>query len=307
VILFATSDKGGTGRSVTSSNIMFRLALRGLDVAYVDFDFGSPTSGAIFGVDPLSRGTESGRGLHAYVQGEVAEPEQWNLWTTSDRQSLRNRPARAGRMIHYPGDAGGGEFVNADPGMTDRCRQLFLRLEEEFALSVIDLSAGRSLATRIALTVTADSDPASPPSRWLVFHRWTRQHVTAAHGLVYGGNGILDTGVKLGHDREKLLDRLRFVRTAVIDPTAPDLSGLRTPQLSWLTERNDDLQKLAAELDLGRTMRLGSVPLDPILQWHEQLLTDSDLYARQVANAATVEAFEDLATRVLDADAWERL
>jgi septum formation inhibitor-activating ATPase MinD len=40
MIVFATSDKGGTGRSVTSSNIVYRRALQGNDTCYVDFDFG---------------------------------------------------------------------------------------------------------------------------------------------------------------------------------------------------------------------------------------------------------------------------
>jgi len=50
VLVFASSDKGGTGRSVTSCNIAFHLAQR-LDVAYLDFDFGSPTAAAVFDVD----------------------------------------------------------------------------------------------------------------------------------------------------------------------------------------------------------------------------------------------------------------
>jgi hypothetical protein len=304
MMVLATSGKGGTGQSVTSSNILFRLALRGLDVCYVDFTFDSPTSGAVFGVEPLSGGTTSGRGLHAYFQGRVTEPEHWNLWAASDRASLRNRPAGAGRMLHLPGDAGGGEF-NLDGLMIERCQQLFLRLEEEFAVSIVDVSAGRSYALRMALAATAGPGAVPDVSRWLVFHRWTRQYITAAHSLVYGEHGILDSGVKLGHDREELLDALRFVRTAVVDPDAPALSGLRTPQLSWLHERDQDLHLHAAALQMGQFMRLGSVPFDPILQWHEQLLTDSDLYSRQVADAVTVEAFEDLATGLLS-ETWSR-
>jgi hypothetical protein len=45
VLIFATSDKGGTGRSVTSSNVAYREALLGKDVCYLDFDFGSPRPG----------------------------------------------------------------------------------------------------------------------------------------------------------------------------------------------------------------------------------------------------------------------
>jgi hypothetical protein len=306
VIIFATSDKGGTGRSVTSSNILYRTALAGLDVCYADFDFGSPTSGAIFGAESLARGTESKKGIHQYLKGEARDPQTCDLWSVSDRGSLRNRPAGAGRMVLLPGDAGGGEF-QVDSAMRGRCLELFERLEEEFALSIVDLSAGRSYATQMALAVTADKRFAAATSRWLVFHRWTQQHVVAANSLVYGERGLLDVGGRLGHDQDELLDRIRFVRTAIIDPNSPDLAGLRPSQLAWLSERNHDLQLLAGELRLGRGMLLGSVPLDPVLQWHEQLLTDDDLFARQVANPVTVEAMENLAARIRDDAAWERL
>jgi CobQ/CobB/MinD/ParA family nucleotide binding protein len=306
MLVFATSDKGGTGRSVTSSNLLYRLALNGLNVCYLDFDFGSPTSGAIFGIHDLGRGTTSGKGMHTYFEGEVAEPESVNVWASSDRVSLRGRPVGAGRMVLMPGDEGGAEFT-VDGARTERCRQLFLRLEEEYDVSIIDLSAGRSYPLRMALEVTAGPLAATRDTRWLIFHRWTRQHIVAAHGLVYGDRGVLDSGIKLGHANEELLDRIRFVCTAVIDPNAEDLSGLRSTQLSWLIERNEDLLDLAAKLRLGRSMRLGSVPLDPMLQWHEQLLTNSDQFVRQVANTATVNAFAGLAERLMDDSYWESL
>ena len=72
MLVFATSDKGGTGRSVTSSNIIYRRALQGGDVCYLDFDFGSPTAGSIFQINTVSRGTEAG-GLHSYLRGKVGE------------------------------------------------------------------------------------------------------------------------------------------------------------------------------------------------------------------------------------------
>ena len=52
---------------------------------------------------------------------------------------------------------------------------------------------------------------------------------------------------------------------------------------------------------------LGSVPLEPVLQWREQLITDSDVWARHVANQATIEAFEKIAAAMVDESAWERL
>ena len=45
---------------------------------------------------------------------------------------------------------------------------------------------------------------------------------------------------------------------------------------------------------------LGAVPLDPVLQWREQLITDSDVWARHVANQATIEAFDSIAKKIVD-------
>jgi len=305
MLIFAASDKGGTGRSVTSSNMLYRSALQGSDVCYLDFDFGSPTAGAIFNIEPVVHGTSRG-GLHQYLDGALAEPQRIEVWSESDRPSLRNRPPGAGRLVLLPGDNGGGEFPVTQEGV-ERCAILFLRLEEEFDLSLIDLSAGRSYATQMVLAATAMAKLKSVRWRWLIFHRWTRQHVLAASGLVYGTNGILEFGSREGHSRDDLLNRLRFVRTAVVDPDSPELEGLRPAQVAWLRECNQDLLELASNNRVGRTMLLGSVPLDPVLQWREQLISDNDVYARRIANLETVEAFSALAKLIVDDAAWEML
>ncbi|MFY1688605.1 SCO2523 family variant P-loop protein [Plantactinospora sp. WMMB782] len=305
MLVFAVSDKGGTGRSVTSSNMLYRSALQGSDVCYLDFDFGSPTAGAIFNINSAVHGTTRG-GLHDYLDGALAEPQRIEVWTESDRPSLRNRPPGAGRLVLLPGDSGGGEFP-ATPERIERCARLFLRLEEEFDLSLVDLSAGRSYATQMVLAATARPELKSVRSRWLVFHRWTRQHVLAASSLVYGTRGILEAGTLAGHDYEDLVNRLRFVRTAVVDPDSPELEGLRPPQVAWLRECNQDLLELASNNRVGRTMLIGSVPLDPVLQWREQLISDNDVYARKIANLETVEAFSALAKLIVDDAAWEML
>src|SRR5215510_13218465 len=107
MLVFATSDKGGTGRSVTSSNLVYRRALSGRDVSYVDFDFGSPTAGAIFQIDRIAHGTTAG-GVHSYLRGETSEPQALDVWSESDREVLRGQPPGAGRLVILPGDAGGG-------------------------------------------------------------------------------------------------------------------------------------------------------------------------------------------------------
>lgn len=306
MLLFATSDKGGTGRSVTGSNVVYRRALQGGDVCYVDFDFGSPTSGAIFGISALNRGTTTGSGTHSYLQGRSPVEELWDVWQHSDRTSLRQRPPGTGRLALLPGDAGGGEFAS-DNEVIERCIDLFLRLHGEFEVILIDLSAGRSYATEIVIAATSAPEMAGVLTRWLVFHRWTRQHVMAAAGLVFGERGLLDIGESYGRERERFFEDVRFIRTAIVDPNTPDLAGLRPPQLAWLREANLDLQRLASELGVGRSTMLGSVPLDPVLQWREQLITDADVFARHVANQATVEAFDAIAKSIIDAQAWDQL
>jgi hypothetical protein len=302
MLFFATSDKGGTGRSVTGCNLSYRRALQGGDICYLDFDFGSPTAGAVLQINSVMQGTTDG-GLHSYLRGRVAEPQQLDVWSESERSSLRARPPGAGRLVLLPGDIGGGEFAS-DPDVVLRCGKLLLRLQEEFDLCVVDLSAGRSYATEIVLAATAEPELRQLVSRWLVFHRWTRQHITAAADLVFGARGIVEAGAARGHDRRRLTSSIRFIRTLVMDPNSPDLAGLRAPQVAWLRDCNDDLQRLASKCGIGRTLVLGSVPLDPVLQWHEQLITDNDVVERQIANPQTVEAFSTLAERLTDDLAW---
>jgi len=306
MIVVATSDKGGTGRSVTASNVVYRRALQGGDVCYVDFDFGSPTAGAIFGVTALSRGTTTGKGTHSYLQGRSPAEELWDVWQHSDRTSLRQRPPGTGRLVLVPGDAGGGEF-SSHQAVVDRCTDLFVRLHSEFEVVLVDLSAGRSYAAEIVIAATSSAGMANITTRWLVFHRWTRMHIQAANGLVYGERGLLDIGECHGLRPDKFIEDIRFVRTAIVDPNSPDLAGLRPPQLAWLREANRGLQRIAAELNVGRSAMLGAVPLDPVLQWREQLITDSDVWARHVANQATIEAFDLIAKKMVDLSAWEQL
>lgn len=302
MLIFATSDKGGTGRSVTSSNLVYRLALSGSNVAYLDFDFGSPTAGAIFNIDAVVRGTTAG-GTHSYLHGRVAEAQKLDVWTSSDRPSLRGRPDGAGQLLLVPGDKDGGEFV-ATQDHVRRCARLLRRLEEEYDFILVDLSAGRSYATDIVLEATARPELRRIKSRWLVFHRWTRQHIIAANGLVRGERGLIESGVARGHDRQALAGSIRFVRTAVVDPNADELAGLRPEQLAWLHVCNLDLQRLASSLGIGRTTTIGEIPLDPLLQWREQLITDTDMITRQIANRATVDAIELLAKQLDDDEAW---
>ncbi|MCM3882079.1 SCO2523 family variant P-loop protein [Frankia sp. R82] len=302
MIVLATSDKGGTGRSVTTTNVAYRRALQGDDVCFLDFDFGSPTAGAILDVESVSRGIKMGTGLHSYLHGETAEPARIDVWRHAG-WSGRRRPLGAGRLVLLPGDEGGGEFP-VDAAMIERCRQLFLGLAEEFSIILVDLSAGRSYAAELVQEATSNLGSGGEAVRWLVFHRWTRQHILAAHGLVFGERGIVNNGVQLGIDREVMEDSIRFVRTAVQEPDSAQLSLLRPAQASWLQRCHEELLELAARRRLGRSMMIGAIPLDPVLQWREQIIRDLDVRSTQIANPETVAAFEDLASKLTQQNYW---
>ncbi|MEW2492192.1 SCO2523 family variant P-loop protein [Streptomyces nodosus] len=303
MLVFAASDKGGTGRSVTSANLAYHRALAGDDVCYLDFDFGSPTAAAVFDVPEARRAAEE-QGLHTYLTGETAEPARVDVWADTEHPVLRNRPPGAGRLVLMPGDLSGGEFATTEDNLR-RCVDLLLRLNSEFDVIVVDLSAGRSYAVDMALEATSQREMRGVEFRWLVFHRWTRQHVSAAASLVFGRRGILAGGVSRGHDEGALRNAIRFVRAAVPDPESPLWSQVSATQSAWMRACDSDLKQLASSSGIGYSLVLGSVPLEPVLQWREQLITDEDVLDSQIANRETWEALSELAGRLTDDKYWE--
>jgi hypothetical protein len=292
---------------VTAANIAYRSALSGRPTCYLDFDFGSPTAGITFQIPQAVNGVEgagpNGGGLHRYLRGEIPAPEQLDVWGTSERASLRQRPVGAASLVLLPGQRNGSEFGFTDD-IAERCAKLFSRLEEEFELILVDLSAGRSYASQIALAATAKLALRKVAARWLVFHRWTPQHVTAAADLAFEAGGILAMGKEYGHEPERLRESLRFIRTAVIDSRGPEVGHLDLAQQTFLRKCDTELKELARRKGVGRTTLLGQVPLDPLLQWREQLISDHDVQSK-IANVKTVDAFVELTEKLFDETAWE--
>ncbi|MEU3885692.1 SCO2523 family variant P-loop protein [Streptomyces sp. NPDC029041] len=302
MIVFATSDQGGTGRSVTCANIAYRLALGGDDVAYVDFDFGSPTAAAVFASGAAARGVRAG-GLHSFLQGRIAEPTRLDVWSLSQRAALREGHVHRGRLCLVPGDRGGGDFPVGGTE-TKRCAELLLTLEEEFDVTIVDLRAGRSYALDVSLRATARQELRHVPTRWLVFHRWTRQHVEGAVDLVHGDCGILRTGVQYGHDETGFSGRLRYVPTAV-PPLDAAKSGSRDSEYgAWRKARDAELKAMTAPLHPDHEVLIGPVPLDPVLLWQERVITDEDTAVSPGAAEETVRAFTNLAHALKDSRTW---
>ncbi|MFF3510999.1 SCO2523 family variant P-loop protein [Streptomyces sp. NPDC002573] len=302
MLVFAASDKGGTGRSVTSANLAYQRALAGDDVCYVDFDFGSPTAAAVFDV-PGELGIDQG-GLHTYLEAGTVEPARVDIWAHTLHPVLRNRPNGSGRLVLLPGDASGGEFAT-DQDTLRRCVDLLLRLNSEFDVIIVDLSAGRSYAMDMVLEATAQPELRGVQARWLVFHRWTRQHVLAASGLVFGEHGILNGAAAGLHDREALRRSIRFVRAAVPDPESALWSQVSPAQSVWMQRCDDYLRHLASDRKIGDSVVLATIPLEPVLQWREQLITEEDVLSTQIANKETLEALEQLARKLTDDAHWE--
>ena len=301
MLIFSVSDKGGTGRSVTSTNIAYQAAQIGRDACYLDFDFGSPTIGAIFDIEDYADQVLDD-GLHDYLNGRAPEPRRLSVWELTTRDSVKQPPG-GGRLDLYPGTSGGSSFV-VDEHTVARCVDLITRLNEQYDLCIVDLSAGRSFAAQLALQTLAHGALSGIEARWLVFHRWTRQHIYAAQSLVYGRHGLIETAEESGIPEERMQAMIRYVRTAVIDPHGPSNAALRPSQAAWLWECDQDLERLASRAKLGQNRRIGSIPLEPILQWREQLLTDRDVLVTQVANSETTNELRRLTNVLLDETPW---
>lgn len=306
MLIFSCSDKGGTGRSVTSCNMAYRLSLLGLDVAYLDFDFGSPTAGAIFEIPKLERGTHDG-GLHSFIQGDATVPARVDVRKDTERTALQERPSGSGKLTLFPGDAGGAEFHLTDDHIKAAI-SLFQAVEREFDVCIVDLSAGRSSALDMSLNaisprVRKRSKDANDRIRWLLFHRWTTQHVIAAGGLLFEENGIVPCAVEAGFLQADFMRMVRAVRTAVPDASA---FGEKTTaeQTRWVVRSDDHLKTLAQGRGLGQDLLAATTPLEPMLLWREQVIMDVDVN-RRLAKPATTKAFDKLARMVVDDQAWE--
>lgn len=304
MLVFACSAKSGSGRTVTAANIAYRRALDGLDACYVDLDEGSMTSAMLFQVqESVLQGEHH---MHAYLTGRIAAPPSLDVWLTSERAGLRQRPRDAGRLHVVP--AGGiYDQLATSRDMSHRLADLLLSLDEQFHLVVFDLAAGRSYALEAALASTVVPQLRRTVVRWLVFQRWTREHVVTTGDLVFGERGIVEAGRAFGHDPDELLRSLRIVRTAVADPGSPEHAALRPAQLAWIHEVDRDLNETASRLNIGRVRVLGTVPHDPVLQWREQLITDDEATLTGVANQETVEAYARLGRQLFEDAAWEGL
>jgi hypothetical protein len=95
---------------------------------------------------------------------------------------------------------------------------------------------------------------------------------------------------------------VRTVRTAVPGPSAFG-DETTAEQEAWLRRSDEILKHLAKRRGLGQDILAGTIPLEPVLLWREQVITEQDVM-RRLAKQATTMAFDALAGKVADDHAW---
>lgn len=286
-VIAALSHKGGTGRSVAMCNVAFHLAQRGDHVCLVDLDLASSTLGAVIGLDNVSDGMPRGENGPLGIGDFIAQP----AWADRMGEALhtawsvpelgRENLGSAGRLELLPGSSWSADQA----GPRDVVRALRPLLEEiqrdGFDHVLIDVRSGLSSAMA-AMTVP---DLQSALDGLLLFFRWTSQHLVGLRSLV-----------------EWLPDGTPWAaaRTAVANPQSEHLTqNLR----ETLRLKDDELWKAYRVVDPEEDKLLGSIPLEPVLQWREKVLTLAD-EQRRIASHGAIEAFRGLAETVTSPETW---
>lgn len=280
------SHKGGTGRSVSTANIAYHLSKQGNKICLVDLDLASPTMGAVVGLDDIAAGADSGRGVHNVLTGtippEVVSELERDVWASDGLAGLRTFNCAELRLL--PGTRGAGDMLlhrGSSHGAEERRRlgRILDDLLGRYDIVFCDLRSG--------IGPVADTFLRPPVAElvdaWILFHRWTHQHLA----------GAIDLARELDNASE-ISTKFLAVRTAWIDPASapPD-------KRVWISKLNDELAREYDKLRLATKQEiepLGTIPLETILQWRECILTEE--LERHAAAQDTVDAFGKIASRL---------
>lgn len=275
-IFACISHKGGTGRTTTAANVAYRLALRNRSVCCVDLDLDSPTFGAVIGIKGLEQGADVG--IHDFLHApdeikprppDFARDTLIDVWQAVDHLP-RPGVGKAGRLRLLPGSRErlGWRLVPVEH-QGRILAQILGGLLDDYDHVLLDVRSGASDA--VSAVLAADRELRAV--QWLVFFRWTHQHLAGATDLC---ERLSNNGAKLG-----------LIRTAFGDPT--DMGG-------WFREQNNALRARASET-LGDWEIITDIPVEPMLQWKEAIVTSNDLRSG-AATQAIIDSYEDLAARM---------
>lgn len=274
-IFACISHKGGTGRTTTAANVAYRLALRNRSVCCVDLDLDSPTFGAVVGIKGLEQGAEIGIHDFLHLSGQGLDPRPPDLaadavvdiWQRTDLP--RPGVGRAGRLRLLPGGRERLGLKLAPSAAQGRIlAQILADLSDDYDYLLLDVRSGASDTVNAVLA--ADNELKS--IYWLVFFRWTYQHLSGATDLCERLSGA---GATLG-----------LVRTAFTEPTE---------MASWFKEQHRALKARARES--LRWEIITDIPVEPMLQWKEGIITSEDL-RDGIASQAIIAGYDDLASRL---------
>ena len=278
------SHKGGTGRTVTTVNVAYQLARQGNTVCVIDLDLASPTLGSAVGLERIAGGADTG--VHDILVGDF-RPEsvnllEWDVWK-SPHINDTFRLGTSGDFRIIPGVRDGGDQSMEGEFAASRLGTMLAVLITRYDYIFCDLRSGISLVCEAFL----DYPVASYLDGWLLFFRWTNQHLV----------GVQDLGATLRHaigSGQHSGIPLYLIRTAVIDPGQVD-GRLGT----WVARRHDELQQKLRDLkiSMGHSVReLGTVSLDPVLQWSERILTERD--SAETGESRTIDDFRIIAEEI---------
>jgi len=277
-IYAAISYKGGTGRTTASANVGYHLARSGTSTCVVDLDLTSPTFGAVLEMPKFRLGAEMG--VHDILTDSAVAREPRDLrksvWRHSEKLGLP--PERAADFDLIPGKETrrAGMPVRPDAATAGRLAEALERLREHYEVIILDVRSGMSDATAIlnyALQANGVSGPQLAITSWLVFFRWTPQHLT-------GTSSLCET---LSRNAE-----VRTVRTAYDAPTA-EAPGWYREQHRQLTDEMDEV--------LAEFAPIADIPFESMLRWRETVIVESDVQDG-IAAAATEAAYRRLATKL---------
>ena len=278
------SHKGGTGRTVTTVNVAYQLARQGNTVCVIDLDLASPTLGSAVGLERIAGGADVG--VHDVLIGsfrpENVEELEWNVWK-SPHISDTFRLGTSGDFRIIPGVRDGGDQSMEGEHAASRLGKMLAILKTRYDYIFCDLRSGVSLVCEAFL----DYPISGYLDAWLLFFRWTNQHLVGVKDLGVALREVLDSG-------EHSTVPLFLIRTAAIDPSTVD-GRLGT----WIARRHGELQQelRTVKIAMGHSVReLGTVSLNPVLQWSERILTERDLDA--TGDSQTIADFRVIADEI---------
>jgi hypothetical protein len=169
--------------------------------------------------------------------------------------------------------------------MKSPLHRILSNLRQDYDFVILDVRSGLSPITR---TIAGEPQFRELVSTWLIFHRWTPQHLA----------GVEDMAKRLATwDWPAFL-----VRTAYLNPDS--VQGASPEYLRWLRRRDTALEEELTRIrnENGNVRgTIASIPFSGVLQWEERILTPSFFRRERVAEGGT-EGFEDLASALEEVD-----